>query len=566
MMNAQILTKTLVPPGQTTPSIQGKPSGSSPSPLQGTHTDSSDPTAQPKATSHNMTDDKSESTSDPNGFKRALTKKMAKTDADQPSEETVSEQPSPAEETVQALGLQSQSPISLKASLAESLAAPAEGVSESGSSEQQPAHDGSLQMTAGTDILRQTQTPQGQIPGTVTGQQTSVQDPALQSAVVSNTTEEGASVGAEVPGQNQSSVPSQEIEAGQNPDVTAPQMQRPGQPAASLQTSEAVATSESRSDTAQAAVQMTAQSEETSGQQNPGPSAQQTAVTKETVLPKETSEAVKPPVIDASVGQPEGKPAETANAGSLPQQAVQQATAEVRSLEVSPAERIAEADVSEPDQVLQPLHQTGAGVPDPSHQSNADVSDTPAPTEAAQGATPIMGISETQAASEAPEVVMFRSPESTPNSVARQIQNTIALGVQQNSNQIVIRLDPPELGQVAIRFQEDSQGITGVLEVQRPQTRADIQQALPEIVQQLQDSGVQIKRVEVLLSADSDRETFEDQAFAQAQDQDLEHQQTSDQDRTRHNNTYGLPSLQGQSATDPTQEQYVSNQGINLLI
>jgi flagellar hook-length control protein FliK len=176
---------------------------------------------------------------------------------------------------------------------------------------------------------------------------------------------------------------------------------------------------------------------------------------------------------------------------------------------------------------------------------------------------------EIQATPNASEVTLPRSLDPAPTPVTRQIQDSIALGVQQNSKQIVIRLDPPELGRVAIRFQEDSQGITGILEVQKSQTRHDIQHALPGIIQQLQDSGVQIKRVEVVLSAnadDADTETFEDQASDQTQDQTLEHQQTSDQYNARRNPAYGWPASPDQGVHTPTQEEYASDQGINLLI
>jgi len=85
-------------------------------------------------------------------------------------------------------------------------------------------------------------------------------------------------------------------------------------------------------------------------------------------------------------------------------------------------------------------------------------------------------------------------------SVGSQIQESINSSFQSGNQQIVIRLNPPELGKVAIRFTEQGDGITGLLQVDKPQTKDRIQQALPEIIQNLQNSGIQIKRIEVVLT------------------------------------------------------------------
>ena len=216
--------------------------------------------------------------------------------------------------------------------------------------------------------------------------------------------------------------------------------------------------------------------------------------------------------------------------------------------------------------MTRPVQQAFSAMIEPSQGQPAHNPEPPVSLESADSISPVLSTPETQATSNGSEVTLPRSQDPVSLPVTRQIQDSIALGVQQNSRQLVIRLDPPELGRVAIRFQEDSQGITGVLEVQRSQTRHDIQQALPEIVQQLQDSGVQIKRVEVLLSADADAETFEDQAFAQAQDQDLEHEQASEQNKTRRNPAYGWPASDEEGVHRQAQDQYAADQGINLLI
>jgi flagellar hook-length control protein FliK len=81
--------------------------------------------------------------------------------------------------------------------------------------------------------------------------------------------------------------------------------------------------------------------------------------------------------------------------------------------------------------------------------------------------------------------------------------------------QITVRLNPPELGHVFIRLQEHEAGLTGILEVSRSQTRFEIERALPEIIRNLQDCGIQIRRFDVVLSEQgrSEQETFGGQSM-----------------------------------------------------
>ena len=94
------------------------------------------------------------------------------------------------------------------------------------------------------------------------------------------------------------------------------------------------------------------------------------------------------------------------------------------------------------------------------------------------------------------------SPSSVSADIGKQILESIhsSLSQEGQDQQITIRLNPPELGKVFIKFDEQDSQIIGLLEVSKPQTRIEIQQALPQIIQNLQDSGIHIKRLEVVLS------------------------------------------------------------------
>lgn len=107
--------------------------------------------------------------------------------------------------------------------------------------------------------------------------------------------------------------------------------------------------------------------------------------------------------------------------------------------------------------------------------------------------------------------------------IGKQILESIhnSLSQQSGDRQITVRLNPPELGKVFIKFQEQDAQLTGLLEVSKTQTRADIEQALPQIIRNLQDCGIQIRRLEVVLSngEQSDQHALRDQSLHTGTDQ-----------------------------------------------
>ncbi|TFG44652.1 MAG: flagellar hook-length control protein FliK, partial [Candidatus Brocadiia bacterium] len=86
--------------------------------------------------------------------------------------------------------------------------------------------------------------------------------------------------------------------------------------------------------------------------------------------------------------------------------------------------------------------------------------------------------------------------------IGKQILESIHSSVSQQGaeRQITIRLNPPELGKVSITFRQQDSELTGLMEVSKPQTRFEIEQTLPQIIRNLADSGIHIKRLEVMLS------------------------------------------------------------------
>ncbi len=86
--------------------------------------------------------------------------------------------------------------------------------------------------------------------------------------------------------------------------------------------------------------------------------------------------------------------------------------------------------------------------------------------------------------------------------IGKQILESIHNSISQQGaeRQITVRLNPPELGKVSITFRQQDAELTGIMEVSKAQTRYEIEQTLPQIIRNLADSGIQIKRLEVMLS------------------------------------------------------------------
>ncbi len=85
-------------------------------------------------------------------------------------------------------------------------------------------------------------------------------------------------------------------------------------------------------------------------------------------------------------------------------------------------------------------------------------------------------------------------------SPAKQLADRIAADPPRPEQEITITLNPEELGRIKISFQHSANEITGILEVEKPETRYDIERQLPQIAAALQDSGVNVKRIDVVTS------------------------------------------------------------------
>ena len=128
----------------------------------------------------------------------------------------------------------------------------------------------------------------------------------------------------------------------------------------------------------------------------------------------------------------------------------------------------------------------------------------------------------------APLTQAAKSAPNTPqpgafSDVARQVFESIRTSLSRplTNQQLTIRLNPPELGRVSIEFQDSKDSVSGILSVTRPETKREIERALPALVRNLENAGIHVKRLEVLLTDQPGRQSLEDQSFSDS----LFHQQ-----------------------------------------
>lgn len=108
--------------------------------------------------------------------------------------------------------------------------------------------------------------------------------------------------------------------------------------------------------------------------------------------------------------------------------------------------------------------------------------------------------------------------------VGEQILSSVHASIARADKQVQIRLNPPELGSVLVRVHEQGDQIRGTIEAIYDETRREIERALPQVLSRLEEAGIQIRRLEVVVSDQPDkglgREQLQQDGGAQQQ-QDL---------------------------------------------
>ena len=130
--------------------------------------------------------------------------------------------------------------------------------------------------------------------------------------------------------------------------------------------------------------------------------------------------------------------------------------------------------------------------------------------------------------------------------VSKEITDTIRSSVITEDKQISIRLNPQELGEIRISFKSEQDQITGIIEVSKPELKQVIQSMLPGLVNDIQNSGVDVKKV-----------TVSDELFQQFTG---DSQEPSDQQGEQFEHEPNIPQYsQAQPGLDIFSSQYTSN-------
>jgi flagellar hook-length control protein FliK len=155
--------------------------------------------------------------------------------------------------------------------------------------------------------------------------------------------------------------------------------------------------------------------------------------------------------------------------------------------------------------------------------------------------------------------------ESTkPESVSEQIQYSVKNAVSNGTNKISITLNPPELGKISIELKDQDGQISAVLQVTKSETKFEIQQNIAQITKNLEASGVQVKKIEVILNDQPEQQSGKDQQMSQngfeRQSQDSSQQEKSQQT----GNWFGKQQTNSTVFDQP--ESYIGDKSIDMLI
>jgi len=94
----------------------------------------------------------------------------------------------------------------------------------------------------------------------------------------------------------------------------------------------------------------------------------------------------------------------------------------------------------------------------------------------------------------------------TPLSASQQVLRNLQNAVQNDIQTVQITLAPAGLGAVRIQLEKIGEEISGVLEVQKPETRQEIEKALPNIIASLDSQGIQVRKIDLSQMPNQDQQ------------------------------------------------------------
>lgn len=155
-----------------------------------------------------------------------------------------------------------------------------------------------------------------------------------------------------------------------------------------------------------------------------------------------------------------------------------------------------------------------------------------------------------------------------PASLGWQLEESIRTSLNQETKQITVRLNPPELGRVVMEFKTAADGIIGNLQVTNLQTKYQVEQQLPQVLQTLADAGIHIKHIDVTLS--NQQQNFSDQHSAAGFDTASFAQQQNSASASYQQNAASAYSAGNSDIPylwqTPAQQTIITDSSINVLV
>jgi len=164
----------------------------------------------------------------------------------------------------------------------------------------------------------------------------------------------------------------------------------------------------------------------------------------------------------------------------------------------------------------------------------------------------------------------------TMKPVDQIVHHLSSISVSGANQRIKLTLTPEHLGTIRITFNQTEDEVVGILEVQKNQTRRQVEQALPQLISAMQSSGVQVRRIEVV-QWNTSQGSVEDEtakgsdysAAGQFHDESSPHSSESEMSKNIHSAGHGQKSsqLSGFSGQEsPTDGVDTTENSLNMFI
>ena len=116
------------------------------------------------------------------------------------------------------------------------------------------------------------------------------------------------------------------------------------------------------------------------------------------------------------------------------------------------------------------------------------------------------------------QVGLSQLPQGTATGdVADQVAESIRASGAPTGRQIVVQLQPPDLGRVRIVFRSVGDAVRGVVRVDNPETLSRLEREAAPLMQRLASSGIDVRRLDMMLSDSQSDDMTQNPAFREGQ-------------------------------------------------